>query len=134
MLHPTPNTLRLYFVLKSRLTSWRVRKPYLNTMEHSIVRGFHFPCSACFHQIRKIMAVTAKIRKRKFGFYYKLPLFVRSWLLFIYNYIFRLGFLDGKEGFIYNYMYHRWYRTLVDSKIYEQMKFPKEFEKTGALK
>ena len=79
-------------------------------------------------------AVTAKIRKRKFGFYYKLPLFVRSWLLFIYNYIFRLGFLDGKEGFIYNYMYHRWYRTLVDSKIYEQMKFPKEFEKTGALK
>ena len=79
-------------------------------------------------------AVTAGIRKKKFGFYYKFPLFIRSWLLFIYNYIFRLGFLDGKEGFIYNYMYHRWYRALVDAKIYEQMKFPKEFEKTGALK
>jgi glycosyltransferase involved in cell wall biosynthesis len=79
-------------------------------------------------------AVTAGIRKKKFGFYYKLPLFVRSWMLFIYNYIFRLGFLDGKEGFVYNYMYHRWYRALVDAKIYEQMKFPKEFEKTGALK
>ena len=79
-------------------------------------------------------AVTANIRKKKFGVYYKFPLFIRSWLLFIYNYIFRLGFLDGKEGFIYNYMYHRWYRALVDAKIYEQMKFPKEFEKTGALK
>ena len=79
-------------------------------------------------------AVTASIRKKKFGFYYKCPMFLRSWLLFIYNYIFRLGFLDGREGFIYNYMYHRWYRALVDAKIYEQMKFPKEFEKTGALK
>lgn len=79
-------------------------------------------------------SVTSNIRKKKFGIYYKFPLFIRSWLLFIYNYIFRLGFLDGKEGFIYNYMYHRWYRTLVDSKIYEQMKFPKEFERTGALK
>lgn len=79
-------------------------------------------------------SVNLNTRKKKFGFYYKLPLFVRSWLLFIYNYIFRLGFLDGKEGFIYNYMYHRWYRALVDAKIYEQMKFPKEFEKTGALK
>ena len=78
--------------------------------------------------------VTAGIRKKKFGFYYRFPLFFRCWLLFIYNYIFRLGFLDGKEGFIYNYMYHRWYRTLVDTKIYEQKKFPKEFEKTGALK
>lgn len=77
--------------------------------------------------------VISKIRKKKFGFYYKLPLFFRCWLLFIYNYIFRLGFLDGKEGFIYNYMYHRWYRTLVDAKIYEQKLTNKPFEKTGAL-
>ena len=44
-------------------------------------------------------------------------------MLFVYNYIFRLGFLDGREGFIYHWMYQRWYRTLVDAKIYEQMKF-----------
>ena len=78
--------------------------------------------------------VTAKIRKKKFGFYYRFPMFFRCWLLFIYNYIFRLGFLDGKAGFIYNYMYHRWYRTLVDAKIYEQKLTNKPFEKTGALK
>lgn len=79
-------------------------------------------------------SVIASTRKKKFGFYYKLPLFFRSWLLFIYNYIFKLGFLDGKEGFIYHYMYQRWYRTLVDAKIYEQMKYNVEFEETGDLK
>lgn len=73
-------------------------------------------------------------RKNKFGIYYRFPMFARCWLLFIYNYIFKLGFLDGKEGFVYHYMYHRWYRTLVDAKILEQMKFPKEFENTGDLK
>lgn len=75
----------------------------------------------------------AALRKKKFGFYYRLPLFFRCLLLFVYNYVFRLGFLDGKEGFIYHWMYQRWYRTLVDAKIYEQMKFPKPFAATGAL-
>ena len=31
-------------------------------------------------------------------------------------------------------LYSCWYRLLVDSKIYEQMKFNKPFEKTGDLK
>ena len=73
-------------------------------------------------------------RKKKFGIYYKFPMFFRSWLLFVYYYIVKLGFLDGKEGFVYHYMYHRWYRTLVDSKILEQKITNREFEKTGALK
>lgn len=73
-------------------------------------------------------------RKKKFGIYYRFPMFLRCWLLFIYNYIFRLGFLDGREGFVYHYMYHRWYRTLVDAKILEQKKNPKPFEETGDLK
>ena len=51
-----------------------------------------------------------KIRKNKFGIYYKFPKFIRSWMLFIYFYINKLGFIDGKEGFIYHYIYHRWYR------------------------
>ncbi len=75
-----------------------------------------------------------KLRKKKFGFYYKFPMFFRSWLLFVYVYIFKLGFLDGKEGFIYHYMYHRWYRCLVDAKIYEQKLNNQPFEETGDLK
>ena len=79
-------------------------------------------------------AAISSTRKKKFGFYYKLPLFFRSWLLFIYNYVFRLGFLDGKEGFVYHWMYHRWYRALVDAKILEQKITNRPFEETGDLK
>lgn len=73
-------------------------------------------------------------RQKKFGIYYRFPMFVRSWMLFIYYYIFKLGFLDGKEGFVFHWMYHRWYRALVDAKILEQMKYNKPFEETGDLK
>ena len=62
----------------------------------------------------------AATRRKKFLLYYRLPKFARCWALFLYNYIFRLGFLDGREGFVYHWMYQRWYRTLVDAKILER--------------
>ncbi|MCX7883737.1 MAG: glycosyltransferase family 2 protein [Caloramator sp.] len=67
-----------------------------------------------------------KKRKMKFGLYYKAPMFIRAKLWFIYNYYFRLGFLDGKEGYIYHYLECYWYRYLVDTKIYEYEKMGKE--------
>ncbi len=76
----------------------------------------------------------SSVRMKKYGIYYKFPLFVRSWMLFVYYYVFKLGFLDGKEGFVFHWMYHRWYRSLVDAKILEQMKFDRPFEETGDLK
>ena len=63
-------------------------------------------------------------RRKKYGIYYKAPRFIRCWLWFIYNYIFRLGFLDGREGFLYHYFECMWYRMLIDARIYE-------YEKTG---
>ncbi|MBR6220151.1 MAG: glycosyltransferase family 2 protein [Clostridia bacterium] len=79
-------------------------------------------------------AVNSAVRSRKFKVYYRLPMFLRCWLMFVYSYVFRLGFLDGREGFLYHYMYHRWYRTLVDAKIYEHLKTGKPFESLGPLK
>ena len=79
-------------------------------------------------------AVNRRTRRLKFGLYYRLPMFFRCWLLFIFNYVFRLGFLDGKEGFLYHYMYSRFYRTLVDAKIYEHMKRGTPFESLGAIR
>ena len=76
----------------------------------------------------------SRTRKLKFGLYYRFPMFIRAWMLFIFNYYIKGAFLNGKEGYIYTYLYSRFYRTLVDAKIYEQLKFPKEFEKTGDLK
>ena len=73
-------------------------------------------------------------RNRKFRLYYRLPMFFRCWLLFIYSYVFKLGFLDGREGFLYHWMYHRWYRTLVDAKILEHRRTGAPFEALGPLK
>ncbi|MGB4793353.1 MAG: glycosyltransferase family 2 protein [Lactococcus chungangensis] len=66
--------------------------------------------------------------------YYKLPLFFRSHIYFIYRYYFRFGFLDGIEGKIYHFLQAYWYRFLVDAKIYECAKFDKMLESQGDLK
>ncbi|MEW6617714.1 MAG: glycosyltransferase family 2 protein [Patescibacteria group bacterium] len=61
-------------------------------------------------------------RKRwwKESVYMGMPLFVRAWGYFLYRYIFRLGFLDGKEGLIFHFLQGFWYRFLVDAKLYER--------------
>jgi glycosyltransferase involved in cell wall biosynthesis len=43
---------------------------------------------------------------------------IRPWLTFIYNYIFRLGFLDGKEGLLLH-MYHAVYVSWKYAKVWE---------------
>ena len=58
--------------------------------------------------------------KRKFKErYVKFPLFFRSFIYFVYRYFFKMGFLEGKEGFLWHFLQGWWYRTLVDAKIYE---------------
>ncbi len=52
--------------------------------------------------------------------YNNLPLFVRPFLLFAYRYWFKLGFLDGTEGFIFWVLQTFWFRFLIDAKIWEK--------------
>ena len=63
-------------------------------------------------------AHTNRVRKGKL-LYVKMPLFLRAFVFFIYRYVFRLGFLDGKEGFLWHFLQGWWYRTLADAKVYE---------------
>lgn len=49
----------------------------------------------------------------------RLPLLFRPFIYFIYRYFFRLGFLDGKEGFIYHLLQGGWLWFLVDVKCIE---------------
>lgn len=60
-------------------------------------------------------------RKRwiKENIYYRIPLFTRPFLYFLYRYIIKRGFLDGKEGFVFLVLQAFWYRFLVDTKIYQ---------------
>ena len=55
--------------------------------------------------------------------YAKMPLFWRSIGYFCYRYFVKLGFLDGKEGFLWDFFQGLWYRMLVDAKVFEARKF-----------
>jgi glycosyltransferase involved in cell wall biosynthesis len=63
--------------------------------------------------------IQAVIKRKKKLRYARQPLFWRSFAYFVYRYFFRLGFLEGKEGFLWHFLQGWWYRTLVDAKIYE---------------
>lgn len=54
--------------------------------------------------------------------YARMPLFWRAFAYFVYRYVIKLGFLDGKEGFLWDFLQGWWYRTLVDAKIFEVKK------------
>ncbi len=49
----------------------------------------------------------------------RLPLLSRSFIYFIYRYFLCLGFLDGKEGFIFHLLQGGWNYFLVDVKYIE---------------
>lgn len=58
-------------------------------------------------------------KRNKKDIFSKMPLFWRSFAYFVYRYIVKMGFLDGKEGFCWDFFQGLWYRMLVDAKIYE---------------
>lgn len=66
----------------------------------------------------QLVGQAAEKRKKKLRYSCQ-PLFFRSFAYFIYRYIFRLGFMEGKEGFLWHFLQGWWYRTLVDAKIFE---------------
>ncbi|MFT4061210.1 MAG: glycosyltransferase family 2 protein [Edaphocola sp.] len=65
------------------------------------------------------MSADAQEKRLKKEKYNKMPLFWRSFIYFVYRYFFKLGFTEGKEGFLWHFLQGWWYRTLVDAKIYE---------------
>ncbi|QQS35702.1 MAG: glycosyltransferase family 2 protein [Ignavibacteriales bacterium] len=89
------------------------------------------------HNLNKLDSVanlfgnkTERKRWLKEKFYFKVPLFVRPLLYYIHRYIFKFGFLDGKEGFIFHYLHAFWYRFLVDVKVYQLESLSKKEKKS----
>jgi glycosyltransferase involved in cell wall biosynthesis len=54
--------------------------------------------------------------------YYRMPLFVRPMLYFLYRYFFLLGILDGKTGFVFHFLQAFWFRLIVDIRLEELLK------------
>ena len=71
---------------------------------------------------KKLLGNTDQRFKSLRDIWLRFPLFIRPFILFIYRYIFSLGFLDGIGGFLYHFMQGLWLRMIVDMKIYELKK------------
>lgn len=107
----------------------------------------HFANKLNWYATREVMDVLGKnagnaglenagirrTRKLKNGLYYRLPRFLRVLGIFVFRYIFQLGFLDGVPGLIYHFMYSFMYRFLVDAKIYEAQKTGNRAQTLSAL-
>ena len=64
----------------------------------------------------------ASEKHKKKSKYNSLPLFWRSFAYFLFRYILKGGFLDGKEGFVFAFIQGWWFRTMVDTNILEVLK------------
>ncbi|MEW6454518.1 MAG: glycosyltransferase family 2 protein [Pseudomonadota bacterium] len=58
-------------------------------------------------------------RNVKLRFYNRLPFALAALSYFLYRYVIRGGFLDGREGLIYHGLQGGWYRFLVGAKVIE---------------
>jgi glycosyltransferase involved in cell wall biosynthesis len=54
--------------------------------------------------------------------YYRMPLFIRPTLYFLYRYFFLLGILDGKTGFVFHFLQAFWFRLVVDIRLEEMLR------------
>ncbi len=59
--------------------------------------------------------------------YVRLPGGLRALLYFIYRYVLRLGFLDGKVGLTFHFLQGFWFRYLVDAKIFEVRRYMQQY-------
>lgn len=71
-------------------------------------------------RVEPVLFGTQEQRKRYLKIKYaSLPLFTRPVIYFLFRYILKLGFLDGKKGLIWHFLQGLWYRFLVDAKLFE---------------
>ena len=104
------------------INAWIERHNYFATLEaveimkstkiHSQTEKVQIDVSLFGHQVERKRWIKEKVWKH-------LPLLLRSFIYFFYRYFLRLGFLDGKEGFIYHFLQGLWFPFLIDVKYLE---------------
>ncbi len=102
------------------LEGWTATHNRWSTLEAQEIyhQLFHQPAAS---QLQASLWGDSRMQKRwlKNHIWYRLPLLIRPFLFFIYSYILKLGFLDGRVGLIYCVLQAFWFRFLVDAKIIE---------------
>jgi glycosyltransferase involved in cell wall biosynthesis len=110
---------------EAEIAAWTAkhnRYAMLQAQQELSVRGKRLGLSALFSDPDR------RVRLLK-QWWRSMPLFVRPSLYVFYRYVIRLGFLDGKEGFVFHVLQAFWYRLLVDINIDELRASPRG--KTG---
>jgi glycosyltransferase involved in cell wall biosynthesis len=105
----------------STLSDWTARHNRWSDLEVAELARHSAPPAAGVLQGRLLGDPRERTRALK-RLYYELPGGMRASVYFIYRYFFRLGFLDGREGFYFAALQAFWFRMLVDAKAYEKRK------------
>jgi glycosyltransferase involved in cell wall biosynthesis len=82
-----------------------------------------------FGEDERITETAAAARRKRFlknSVYGRAPIYLRAVLFYIYRYIFRLGFIDGKQGFVFHFLHGFWMYMLIDAKIDEARSYIRE--------
>jgi glycosyltransferase involved in cell wall biosynthesis len=111
-------------VITSDLGTWTLRHTRWAELEARQIIGNN----KGGHRVRPTVLGNPIERRRwlREHLYARFPLFARAFLYWFYRYFIRLGFLDGKEGFIFHFLQAFWFRTLVDIKLDELRRYPGE--------
>ena len=108
-----------FWINKHNTFATREANVVMKTLEHeSMKTSGHENIKALKQDIEGPPALRREAKER----YYRLPPFLRVFIYFFNRYFLRMGFLDGKEGFIFHILQGFWYRFLVDAKLYEAKK------------
>ena len=79
-----------------------------------------------FDEDTRIDATDGAAKRNRFlknSVYARLPLYLRAVLMYVYRYVFRLGFLDGRAGLVFHFMHGLWLFMLIDAKLDEAREF-----------
>lgn len=78
------------------------------------------PLFAVDERVRSDSNQTARWKRfLRNGVYARTPLYLRAVLYFFQRYFLRLGFLDGKRGFVWHFLQGFWFFVLMDAKVDE---------------
>jgi glycosyltransferase involved in cell wall biosynthesis len=81
-----------------------------------------------FDEDSRIGATEGAAKRNRFlknSVYARLPLYLRAVLIYVYRYVFRFGFLDGRVGLVFHFMHGFWLFMLIDAKLDEARDFIK---------
>lgn len=101
------------------LNDWTTRHNRWSELEVAEMRGAHGTAQPGAALQPRLQGDPRERTRWLKALYYRMPSGLRALAYFVYRYVFRLGFLDGREGLYFAFLQGLWFRLLVDAKMHE---------------